>query len=108
MTTTAWTKLSLGLIAAAAALGSLSAPAYAAPRAGHSAALASPLAQPRGQIIDGVLWKCAGESCAAPASGSRPVTVCERVAKTFGPVARFSTAAGDLSADELTRCNGGK
>jgi hypothetical protein len=80
--------------------------AGAAPRGLYEAALATPLAAPRQEIVGGVLWKCAGERCAAPADGSRPVVICQRVAKTFGQVARFTTPAGALSAEELSRCNG--
>jgi len=80
--------------------------AQATPRGGSVAALTAPLSAPRQEIISGVLWKCAGEHCAAPAEGSRPMLVCQRVARTFGEVARFATPAGELSSEELSRCNG--
>jgi hypothetical protein len=80
--------------------------AQAAPRGTFVAALATPLAEPRQEIVDGVLWKCAGERCAAPSEGSRPLLVCQRVAKTFGAVARFTTPSGELSSEDLSRCNG--
>lgn len=80
--------------------------AQAAPRGGSIAALAAPLAEPRQEIISGVLWKCAGGQCTAASEGSRPLLVCQRVAKTFGQVARFSSPAGELSSEELSRCNG--
>ncbi|MBW8753239.1 MAG: hypothetical protein JF595_03665 [Sphingomonadales bacterium] len=80
--------------------------AQAAPRGGNTAALATPLAAPKQEIVSGVLWKCAGEHCAASSDGSRPLLVCQRVAKTFGPVARFTTPTGELSSEELSRCNG--
>ena len=83
--------------------------ATAAPRAGaYAATLAAPLAAPRQKILDGALWKCAGDSCAAPAEGSRPVLVCARVAAEFGAVARFTTPDGALEADKLARCNAAK
>lgn len=86
--------------------GLAAAPAQATSRSdGYSASLATPLTQPRQEIVGGVLWKCAEDRCAAPPAGSRPLLVCERLARTFGPVARFATPAGELSADELTRCN---
>jgi hypothetical protein len=90
--------LTLGFVAAG--------PAQAAPRGSYVAALATPLAAPRQEIVDGVLWKCAAERCAAPSEGSRPVLVCQRVAKAFGAVARFTTPSGELSSEELSRCNG--
>lgn len=80
--------------------------AQAAPRGDYVAALATPLAAPRQQVVDGLLWKCAGDHCAAPSDGSRPVLVCQRVAKAFGPVAQFTAPGGLLSREDLSRCNG--
>lgn len=80
--------------------------AQAAPRGGvYSAALETPLATPQQEIFGGILWKCAGTQCAAPAGGSRAVLACERLAKTFGRVARFASLAGNLSDEDLLRCN---
>jgi hypothetical protein len=97
----------LSLVSALAFVaGALAGTAQAAPRGGSIAALTAPLAAPRQEIISGVLWKCAGEQCTAASEGSRPMLVCQRVAKIFGQVARFSTPAGELSSEELSRCNG--
>lgn len=91
-----------GLLAGGVAVGS----AQAAPRLGINAVvLATPLAEPRQEIVDGVLWKCAGEQCTAPAQGGRPVLTCGRVARKVGPVSRFASPQGDLTSDELARCN---
>jgi hypothetical protein len=79
--------------------------AQAAPRGSYVAALAAPLAEPRQVIVDGVLWKCAGERCTAPSEGARPLLVCQHLVKTFGPVSRFTTPSGELSREELSRCN---
>jgi hypothetical protein len=79
--------------------------AHGAPRGGYEASLTAPM-PPRQEIVDGVLWKCAGERCAAPAGGSRPVLVCQRIARAFGAVARFVSPAGVLSSEDLSRCNG--
>jgi hypothetical protein len=100
-------KRSLSLILAAG-IAVIGAQAQAAPRGGaYVASLSAPLAAPRQEIVGGVLWRCAGDSCSAPAEGSRPLMVCERVVKKFGQVARFTSPLGELSAEELTRCNGG-
>jgi hypothetical protein len=80
--------------------------AQAAPRGSYGAALTRPLAAPRQEVLSGLLWKCAGAQCAAPADGSRAVVVCQRVVRAFGPVSRFTLPGGELSGDELTRCNG--
>lgn len=92
--------LALGLTAFAGTV-------QAAPRSGSFAALAAPLLEPRQEIVSGVLWKCQGERCAAASDGSRPLLVCQRVAKAFGQIARFSTPAGELSSEDISRCNGG-
>jgi hypothetical protein len=101
--------LSCAAIAASLALtGTALIPANAAPRGGaYVASLTAPLTEPREDIVDGLLWKCAGDRCSAPAKGSRPVVVCGRVAKKFGTVASFTSPQGELSTEELARCNGG-
>jgi hypothetical protein len=112
MTTVLRRKLPLALISlaiSATTFGLVASPTQAAARSNaYTAALATPLSQPRQEIVGGVLWKCTRDRCVAPAGGSRPVLVCERVAKTFGPIVSFSSPAGELSADELTRCNAAK
>lgn len=81
------------------------APAQAAPRGTYTATLAAPLDAPRKEIIDGLMWRCEGETCTAPANGSRTVITCQRVATEFGPIAAFESPKGDLTAEELARCN---
>lgn len=93
------------LALAGAALVAMPAAAQPAP-SGYAATLQSPLAAPRQEILDSALWKCAGDSCTARDAGSRPVLVCQRVVKKFGPVARFTHPAGELSQQDLSRCNG--
>jgi hypothetical protein len=95
----------LALPAAVLALGAVGTPAHAAPRAGYVVTLAAPLAEPRQDVLDGALWKCAGDRCSAAAEGSRPVLVCGRVARKFGEVARFTAPDGDLAPEALERCN---
>ncbi len=75
--------------------------------AAYRAELASPLPEPRREIVDGVVWQCEGTSCAGTKSGSRPVIVCGRLAQKLGPVTRFAHAKGELDAQDLARCNGG-
>ncbi len=79
----------------------------AAQRNSYSAALAAPLSAPRREIIGGMLWKCEADRCTATGEGSRTVLLCQRVAKKFGTVARFTAPQGDISSDELNRCNSG-
>jgi hypothetical protein len=93
-------------IAGAFASIALAPAAAASPHsAGYSVALATPLAAPKREILNGVIWRCEGDQCAGAADGSRPVLACQRVASAFGTVARFSGPKGDLGADDLARCN---
>ena len=115
MTTVTAPRMSRSPIAAALAMACTLAtfavtaePATAAPRGGaYAAVLASPLPQPRSAIVDGVVWRCQGDRCAAPADGGRVQTVCSKVSRRFGELARFATPQGDLAAAELARCNAG-
>jgi hypothetical protein len=72
----------------------------------YVAALVTPVPAPRQEIVDGQLWKCSGEECTAPAQGGRAAGTCARVARKLGPLARFTSPQGELSAEELARCNG--
>jgi len=79
--------------------------AVAAGAAGYSARLTAPLSAPRTEIVGDVLWKCAGDRCLAADAGSRPVVMCQRIARKFGEVAEFHSAMGDLKTEELAKCN---
>ena len=73
----------------------------------YTAKLATPLATPQQEILRGVLWNCAGDTCTAARDVSRDVNVCARLATKIGPVAAFSTPRGEMTADDLARCNAG-
>src|SRR5437868_10952884 len=98
MTTATARRIPRSLIAATLALASTvasfaltAAPAHAAVRGGfYAATLASPLPQPRREIVDGAVWRCEGARCSAPADGARTLTICSKVARRFGAIARFS------------------
>lgn len=74
--------------------------------AGYTAKLATGLQAPKQKVVNGVVWSCTGDSCAGPIDGARPVNTCLQVVKAFGPVSSFATPKGELSADDLKRCNG--
>ncbi len=102
------TLLALGLALAGtfASFAATTTPAHAqSQRTYYSVALQTPIAGPRSEIIRGIMWKCAGDACTASRDVSRPVFVCSRLVKKIGPVASFRTPDGDLSAEDLTRCN---
>lgn len=80
----------------------------ASQRDSYVATLGTPLDAPRAEILDGVLWRCAGDTCRGARDGERPRITCARVVRKFGPVTRFSSGKGDLPPKELARCNGVK
>lgn len=97
-----------GPLAGASLLCALAAitPVQAAPSGPYyQAKLASALAQPRKEVLDGVVWNCAGDSCAGSRGGSRPVIVCGKLAHHVGAVASFSVAGDALGAEDLAACN---
>ena len=96
----------LALLGTLASFSATTAPARAAAIGTYSASLATPLGAARRDIIDGAIWRCDGDRCSAPADGGRALPVCSKVARKFGPVARFASPQGELSAEQLTRCNG--
>lgn len=71
----------------------------------YAVTLATPVSEARREIIDGAIWRCAGDRCSARADGARTQVVCGRVARKFGIVAKFTGPQGDLSTEQLTRCN---
>ena len=97
--------LTSATLALAASLAGLSIPAGAAPAGAYAAVLATPVAAPRREILDGAIWRCEGDRCTAPADGARAQSICIKVARKFGPVSSFATPQGPLSAEQLTRCN---
>jgi hypothetical protein len=113
MTTAIARKLPRALITATLALlGTLASfyitatPTHAATAGAYSVSLATPLAAAKREIIDGAMWRCEGDRCTAAANGERAMPVCGKVARKFGPVARFAGPQGELSPEQLARCNG--
>lgn len=96
-------RASLGLAGLFLALGAV--PAQAGTAGVYSATLQTPVAAPRQEILDEALWKCAGDTCSARVSGSKPLFTCQRVVRKLGPVARFTIPGGELSAAEVAQCN---
>lgn len=89
-----------------ASFGITTAPAHAqAPAKGYSVSLASAVSAPRREVINGVLWNCSGDQCSGPIDGARPANTCAHVVKKFGAITRFATPKGELSAEDLQRCN---
>lgn len=114
MTALANSALPRTLIAAAlavtgtiASFGITISPAHAqGPTKGYVATLSAKLDAPKRSVVNGVVWNCDGETCVGPIDGSRPANACARVAREFGPLATFAMPKGELSADDLQKCNG--
>ena len=97
----------LAVAISALSLGALVAPvpAHANGAAFYTAELAAPAAE-RTNIIGGVAWQCQGTNCAAAKSNSRPLVVCQRVARELGEVTGFTAKGKALADKDLARCNG--
>ena len=96
------------LVVAAGLALAAGAPAAALAQSGHggySATLAAPLPAAKKAVVNGVIWKCDGDSCAAPLDGARPAIACAKMVRAFGAVTRFADPKGDLAAEDLARCN---
>ncbi len=95
----------LAMAGTIAGFAATTAPARAAASGVYAVSLAAPLPAARREIIDGAMWRCEGDRCSAPADGARAVVVCGKVARKFGPVARFASPQGELTPEQLARCN---
>lgn len=93
----------LAIVGTAASFGATTTTAQAA--GAYSAKLEAPLAEARREMLAGAAWRCAGDSCTGTDNGSAPVNNCARVAKTFGKVVSFATPRGELTAEQLEKCN---
>ena len=84
---------------AALALG-FAAPALAA---SYSANLEQPAT---GRFIDrDISWRCAGATCAGATTESRPLVLCQGLAKQAGRLGSFTVNGRPLDTAQLDRCN---
>ena len=86
-------------LAATLAFG-LAAPAAAA---NYSASLEQPAT---GRFIDrDISWRCGGATCTGATAESRPIVLCQGLAKQAGRIGSFQVNGRPLAADQLERCN---
>jgi hypothetical protein len=78
----------------------LAAPAAAA---SYSAKLAAPTTQRI--IARDITWQCGADACQGSTSESRPVVLCESLAKRAGKVDSFLVDGRAFSDAELATCN---
>lgn len=84
-----------------AAASFLAAPAFAATYS------AKPAAAPASAKIIGkdISWSCGGGTCRGSTEASRPLILCQDLAKRTGPLESFAADGKTLSADQLAKCN---
>lgn len=80
------------------------APVQAGKNIYYEAKLAAPV-ESQTEIIRGVVWRCAGDTCRAPKATSRPANVCARLARKMGEVTTFSTHGEAMDAQAIADCN---
>ena len=85
---------------AVSALAFVAAPATAA---NYSATLASPVSQRI--IATDISWSCGNAACQGATLESRPVVLCEGLAKRAGKVDSFLVDGRPFTAAELAKCN---
>jgi hypothetical protein len=68
---------------------------------------AKPAAAPTSAKIIGkdISWNCTAESCRGSTEASRPVVICEDLAKRAGRLESFIADGKALSAEQLAKCN---
>ncbi|MEO6433250.1 MAG: hypothetical protein ABIO29_04645 [Sphingomicrobium sp.] len=64
------------------------------------------IAAPTGNLVArDVLWSCGAGACSGATDYSRPLVVCQSLAKKVGRVDSFRVNGQPLAAAELERCN---
>ena len=68
---------------------------------------AKPAAAPATAKIIGkdISWTCTADGCRGSTEASRPVIICEDLAKRAGRIESFSANGKALSAEQLAKCN---
>ena len=67
---------------------------------------ATPSAAANGRVITRTAsWACTAAGCTARTDASRPVVVCQGLAKEVGKLDAFTADGRALAADDLAKCN---
>lgn len=98
-------KFLAATIACAATMVLASAPAGAAKGPYYVAKLATPVEEAQTEIIRGIVWQCAGDTCRARKANSRPSSICARLVQEFGAVEIFMVRGEEMDSEELNECN---
>ena len=70
----------------------------------YSAKPTMPLAAKRIVVRD-IVWTCGPRDCAGTTEQSRPLVLCQALAKQAGPIERFTVDGRALPATDLAACN---
>jgi hypothetical protein len=70
----------------------------------YSARTSAPAPAERIAVQD-ILWTCDSGSCTGSTANSRPVVLCEALAKKAGRIESFLVDGREMSATDLQRCN---
>ena len=67
---------------------------------------AKPVTPAQGKIIgQDISWTCGPTACTGATDNSRPVVLCQGLAKRAGAIDSFLVDGRALSADDLAKCN---
>ena|SRR5947209_18097393 len=70
----------------------------------YRAELSKPASAQRFVVRD-LVWSCAGDSCVAGQTTSRPATDCAALSDKVGALRSFSVGGQPLASDSLEKCN---
>jgi hypothetical protein len=95
------------ILAAMAALATVTVGVGAAAAEPVVAKLQAPVSSSTKKVAGGAVFECLGDVCAArsPASDSAGLRGCKELARQVGAVASFGPASKPLSSEELATCN---
>jgi hypothetical protein len=91
------------MLRAGLALSALIAAAVPAGAASYSARLAVPSSERI--IARDIVWNCGPDACQGATDESRPVVLCQSLAKRAGAIVTFIVDGRAVSPAELDRCN---
>lgn len=86
------------------AIAAIVAPIGAASAASYSAVPASPTSEAK-IIGRDISWRCGPDSCAGSTDASRPLVLCQGLAKKAGRIDKFVADGRALDEPELAACN---
>ena len=70
----------------------------------YRAELATPASSNR-LVVRDTVWRCAGGTCTAGKSNSRPAIACAALAREAGTLRSFTAEGSPLAPEELEKCN---